>query len=405
MDAVEFASAPASPAARPADGGPDPSPARPSLPIGQGMTLTTPGAASEGLEKLTATVGAPPLSASPAPIAAPEFLDAKIGDINGKPVFAAAFLDDLAPRLSARARELSSRRNPAEIRAAWRNDAVMAVGEKLEGLLRDELLRAEALASLTPEQKQGLRGFMENLRGDVLSKYRGSRAEANQQLLGAQGLTLDEYLRQQEQTTLIQYQIQNQIRRRVHVSWRDIVQEYDRRPEVFNPAALATFRLIQVGATDERGKAQVSQALAEGRAFGEVARSEANRFKPGEGGLETRPIKGEFAKGEYFGQAALNDAARALAPGQTAGPVEAGNVLFWVHLESIETGGVKPLYDMQLGIEDSLKSERTGKRFVGYIDRLRERASFSDFQVMLARLVQIAEARFLDPALAQRRTP
>lgn len=401
VDAVEFASAPAPPRQD------EPAPGAPALPVGQGVTITTPGAASEGLERLTVSVGAPPVPEGEPPTVASEFLDGKVGDINGKPIFAAALLDDLAPRLIARARELAPRRNAAEVRSAWRRDATVAVGEKLEGLLRDELLRAEALSSLTPEQKQGLRAFMDNLRGDVLSRYRGSRAQANQQLLGTQGLTLDEYIRQQEQSTLIQYQIQNQIRKRVHVSWRDIVQEYERRPEVFNPDPRATFRLVQVSASDEAARAAVAAALGEGRSFADLAVSEVNRYKASEGGLEVRPLRGEFARGEYFGQAALNDAARALSPGQTAGPIEAGTAVFWVHLESIESGGAKPLYDMQLGIEDSLKSERTSRRFVGYIDRLRERASFTEFEIMLARLVQIAEARFLDPALAaaQPRTP
>lgn len=401
VEAHEFAAVPATPS--PAS----PLPDRPALPIGQGVTITTPAAASEGLERLTASPGPPPAAENPPAPLAREFLDAKVGDINGKPVFAADFLDELGPRLTARARELVARRAPAEARSAWRREATQAIGEKLEGLLRDELLRAEALASLTPEQRQGLRAFMDNLRGDVLSRYRGSRAEANQQILGTQGMTLDEYLRQQEQATLIQYQVQNQIRRRVHVSWRDIVREYERRPEVFRPPPQARFRLIQIDAGDDEARLAVERALAEGRPFAEVASQPLNRHKPAEGGLETRTLQGEFSRGEFFGQPALNDAARALTPGATAGPLRAGNALFWVHLESIRAGDVKSLYDMQLAIEDALKSDRTSRRFVDYIDRLRQRASFTDFDTMLARLVWIAEARCFEPALAAstRRSP
>ncbi len=396
MEAAEFALAPLTPRVVAS------APEQRAVPLGQGVAITTPSAASEGLEPLVAIPGAPTASADDHTPMAREFLDAKVGDINGKPVFAAAFLEELGPRLSARARELTARRSPTEARSAWRRDAVNAIGEKLEGLLRDELLRAEALASLTPEQRQGLRAFMDNLRGDVLSRYRGSRAEANQQLLGTQGMTLDEYLRQQEQATLIQYQVQNQIRRRVHVSWRDIVREYERRPELFRTPPRAVFRLIQVDAADEEARSAVERALAEGRSFAEIASGSFNRHKPAEGGLESRTLQGEFERGEYFGQAALNDAARSLTPGGTAGPVRAGAALFWVHLESIESGHVRPLYDMQLAIEDALKSERTSRRFAAYINRLRERASFTDFDTMLSRLVQIAEARYFEPASARR---
>lgn len=407
--ADEFATRQATPAARPA---PEqaPAPQAPAgaatVPIGQGLVLSAPGVESEGLGELVAQPGAPAAEAAASPeLADPRFVDAKVGDINGKPVFAGSLLNDLEPRLTARARELAARsRSAQEARSAWRRDASQAIGEKLDGMLRDELLRAEALASLTPEQKQGLRYFLNNLQSDLLSQYRGSRALANQALLGTEGATLEEVVRRQEQSALIQFQLQQRIRKGVNISWRDIEREYERNTELFNPPPTARFRLVQVREGDGEGRSAVEAALASGTPFAEVAALPANRYKRAEGGLEVRQVEGEFGAGEFFAQADLNRAALGLTPGGVAGPIAVGQDLFWIHLEAVEEIR-RPLYDMQLGIEDSLKNERTAERFAAYIGRLRERASFTELQSMLERLMTIAEGRYLEPALAEMPRP
>lgn len=359
-------------------------------------TLTGPLAASGGIGDVIAVPGPPTGSAVPAaPVGDAVLVDAKIGDVNGRPIYASTFLEPMADRLRARAAERGV------TRAAWREFASAEIARELEAFIEDELLRAEALAELTPEQKQGFFAFMQQLSENKIRENRGSREIADRALEQTDGQNVDQWLKSQEQRELIRYQLGQKIYRRVNISWRDITQAYERNYETFNPTPKAAFRLIQVGADAPADAAEVTRLLAAGTPFAEVAALPLNRFKRDEGGLETIEFTGERAQGQFFGNPKLNEAARTIEPEGVAGPIALTSGTAWLRLEAVAAPKM-PLYQAQLNIENVLRERRSREERRKYIDRLRSRSSVTSTREMASRLLVIAEERYLPGADAAR---
>jgi len=242
----------------------------------------------------------------------------------------------------------------------------------------------------------------------VQSENLGSREAASQSIEETQGVSLDEYLREEEQRQLITFQINEKIRKRVSVSRRDVELEYARYYDTFNPPPKAIFRLVQIPADRAEDIAEFERQLAQGTPFAQIAGQRFNRYKPDTGGQEDRVYKGERSAAEFFGNADLNAAARTIGEGQTVGPITLGSSLAWLHLEGIESKSIG-LYDAQILIENALRTTREREAKDRYINRLRARASITDTAEMTARLLTIAEARFYPPGMPEpagpRRTP
>ncbi len=358
-----------------------------------------PGPSATYTSTFTTTPGAPMLDDSRAmPVGEPVFIDAKVGDINGKPIFASTFFDrgtlTLEP-LGPRLREEAKRKKPAE----WREFARKEINSALDSLIEDELLRAEALANLTPEQKQGFFAFLERVQKETVSQSGGSRESANEKLMESEGMDLATYMSQREQAELIRYQLSEKIFQRVQVSRRDIELAYTRYNDQFNPPPKYLFRIVAVRGDNPDAVAAMQSRIDAGEAFEEIAKSEMNTYKRAEGGLEARELKGELAKVSWFGSAALNDAARSLAPGATAGPITFGSGKAWLHLDSIEEKKIS-LYEAQTVIENGLRSERADIERRRYIAKLRSRASIGDTEETARRLLEIAESRYLNVGLS-----
>lgn len=315
-----------------------------------------------------------------------ELLDAKVGDINGKPIYITSFFEPIEARLIAEAGRLG--------RAQWREVAVRdIIGPRLQNLIADELLRAEAFSRLTSQQRQGLRSFLTGFRRDLLTENLGSEQLARRRVETETGRTLDDTLREKETETLIQLSLLQQINRRVNVSWRDIQQRYERDTGRYNPPPTARFRLIRLANDNAESVASVTERLAGGEDFGAVASDDLNTFRADAGGLFEASFAGEFAEGEFFGAPALNERARTLSPGETTGPFELGGTVSWLKLEGIEQTSIS-LYEAQLRIDQELTLERRRAAYQAYIERLYERAPVNDREEMLIRLLRIAEERY-----------
>ncbi|GJM18030.1 MAG: hypothetical protein DHS20C14_02430 [Phycisphaeraceae bacterium] len=320
-----------------------------------------------------------------APVSQPELVDAKVGDINGHPIYAGAFLAPLEARLIAEADRLPARQ--------WHMLADREIKRALDQLVTDELLRAEALAGLNEEQRQGLRAFLENAQQAFVSENRGSERLAEKRLLESEGQTLEDRKRDEESNTLVRLNLSREIVQRVHVSRRDIEQRYERDFELYNPPPLARFRLIRAFTSETAKIAAIRDALASGKAFAEIASGELNSFRPDEGGVQEVRVEGEFADTEFFGAEALNELAKTLSPGQWEGPIEFGSLTGWLLLETIEQESTS-LYDAQLKIEQELTIERRQEELDKYINRLIERARVGDLDEIHARLYEIAVERY-----------
>jgi hypothetical protein len=374
--------------------------AAPTLPVTPANTIG-PFSASGGILDVTASPGRPNASpsdasgvmpsvtvnnAAPAPAGSLSLVDLKVGDINGRPVFANAFLDSMADQLRA---ETVRMKYPE-----WRAFAKNKIDEKLSRDIRDELLRAEAMANFTPEQKQGFFAFMQGVQQRLESQNLGSRSAADARLESTEGMSLDQYMKRREQEELIGYQLREKIDRRVSVPWRDIRQEYDRYFDVFNPPPKARYRLVQIPASKADDIKAFESARASGTAFESLASNAAlNRYKPDTGGVEEREIKGDRSAAKLFGNEALNAAAQTVNAGEVAGPIKVGDNMAWLQLESI-VEKKRTLYDSQMDIESVLRRRRVTDATDRYIAHLRERASISSSSEMSSQLLAVADGRF-----------
>jgi hypothetical protein len=362
--------------------------------------VITPEEASEGILDVTAAPS-PPMPETAAPplaIGAPVLVDAKVGSVNGRPIYASRFLEPMGPRLKAQADELSKQRG--DWRERWRGFARQEVERELNTLIEDELLRAEALAGFSPEQKQGFFAFMRGVSDRLESENLGSRSAANRRLSG-EGMTVEQWLESQRQKELIGYQLHQKIWRRIHVSWRDIRQTYqkfvDMRIPAINPVPTAKFRRIAVPAEATADIEEVTAQLARAVPFAEIASSPLNQNNRTAAGLQEVQVQTDRATFEFFGHPEMNAAAQTMAVGSTAGPFKVGSNINWLHLEAIE-GEKIPLYDAQMFIERHLRDARAESERRKYIERLKSKATVTAVPEMTAKLVQIAEARYLPPA-------
>ncbi len=320
-------------------------------------------------------------------------VDAKIGDINGRAIYADEFLRPLEARLRAQKEVLTP--------SAWLDDLEQEVRRAIGDLVQEELLRAEALATLPSEQRSfGLNSFLTRMRQTLESRNYGSRERAEESIIEefGEGMSLDEFLRRQQDRELVRLILQSRVKNRVHVSWREIEQEYARSQEIFNPKPRAYFRWIRVPADDAATIASIQQRLDAGEPFEQVAQLEANRFNPEAGGLlPAFTIETDLGDLKVFRFENLNQAAVSLKEGQWAGPIEVqiGTTPYanWIYLDRIEQVHV-PLYDAQLAIAQTREQEETQKELERYISRLLERASFTDMDQMADRLIRIAIQRY-----------
>jgi hypothetical protein len=332
----------------------------------------------------------------------PLLIEAKIGDINGRPVLAGAFLEDLMPRLRATAATAPSRE-------AWRREAMSIVGDKLRLTIRDEVLYREARSKLSDEVRQGLFIWLARVRERVRQQYRGSETAADERLREDVGLGLEEYLSAIQRGQLIRQELESAQSDYPPVTWTDIRNEYARRYAEFNPPPMVYARMILC--PDEAGAELVRQRLDSGEAFAEIAGDKAlNRFRPEQGGMlndQGQAAEGDMASARLIGIEALNTALTSLEPGAWAGPVSyreasrGGGAARqgFVLMERIEHSS-RPLSDgmLQLSLRGEIEARREAEARTRYLGKLLASADLGprEQSAMTARLVQVAEVRLFD---------
>lgn len=319
------------------------------------------------------------------------FVDAKVGDINNKAIYASEFLELMGARLSAEAAKLKPE--------AWRQFARQQINDELERMLDDELLRSEALASLKPEQRQGVWAMGESLMEDQRLRAGGSAKLAEQRLYGETGLSPEQYVKDRTNTELISYELQRKIANRVQISRPDLQLAYEKYYDAFNPEPKAYMRQILVPANKTEAIAEIESQLRAGTPFAEVASRPDNEYLASKGGqLDPKLVPDDLKDARLFGIPELNDAARQLSDGEWTGPVayrtnNGRQVVAFIFLEKVERVATS-FYDAQLMIEGRLREFRTAREKSKYIESLKRRASYTPLPEMTARLVAIAEERY-----------
>ncbi|MBL8874482.1 MAG: peptidyl-prolyl cis-trans isomerase [Phycisphaerae bacterium] len=359
---------------------------RPARPL-----RTGPFAASEGLLDVDVEPGEPALGArTPDPVGEPVFVDAKVGDVNNRAIYASAFLNDMIDRLKAKYEEMY-KANPRMAKQAWRKFASEQIQQKLDGIIEDEVLRAEALNALQPEQKAGFFNWLQAVRSEVVAENRGIEAAANENLSAQNGTSLDQTMKNREQQELIKFVLQTRIYSRANVSWRDIQIAYEKNYDLFNPPPIASFRIFTVSERDTKEIEKVRAELEGGKDFDDIA-DEKTRSVDEKDKFLDRPYEGEYAEADLLGPKELNEEVRKLVPGRWVGPIAFRGSMYWIKLERIWKVS-EDLYAAQLFLENRLAQTKNDYEKYKFVDRLKKRASYTDVDVMTARLLALAEDR------------
>jgi hypothetical protein len=338
---------------------------------------------------LRSFVGEPDLLGAPArPIDTPIALESVVGQINGRPLFVSEILTPLDGRLRALAVEVKGDR-AAFIRGCSSDIIGIITNE-----VRDELILAEAQASLPLEVRQGLFYFLGKIQQNLVSTQAGSELQADEAIRESTGRTLQQEARDRLERELITSELRAKVIPRVNVPWRLIRQEYERNYDKYNPPGTAILRVIAVPAADADAVRQAEQAIAAGT-FADAAAMEFNTFLRSTGGLVSRELEGPYQDAPFFADPAMNAAAQTLSPGQTSPPTRWDDKIVWIHLQAIDQEPGISLYDAQLEIETSLRDRKFVQERNIYFERLLERGSFTRIESMVQETMAIAVERYL----------
>ena len=328
--------------------------------------------------------GREPARGPDAVVSAP--IDALVGQVSGRPVFASEFFESMDARLQAESRREGRREFLVGLREQ--------VAEALRDTIRDELLLAEFEATLSPAQRQGLATFVQGIRQNLIRRGGGSTELANQLLIREEGLTLEEKVEAESRQQLVRQMVGQLLRDRAWIPWRDVRRAYLRDLDEYRPPPTARYRVIMAPADDAERLAAIQRELQAGRDFGAIAES-YSVFRPEQRGrYEVRVAQGGLAETEVFADAILNDRATALSAGETVGPFEWSSRRVWMTLESVDAEGVS-LYEAQDEILSELRQQRLLEVQAEFFGELEQRGSLSDVERMRNELFRLGAERYL----------
>ena len=308
-------------------------------------------------------------------------VDRVIGQVSGRPIFADTILEPIADQL----RQEAAHRTMQEFGPV----AAQIVNDRLNEVILTELFIAEAEAALTEEQQKGLLALMRDFKERKLAEKRGSRSLLEKEL-GLEGMTPEQLVELEKNRMLIMNLINEKISPRVIVSWRDVEREYERRKGEFMPRGKVTFRRIRLSTSDSAAIAQVSSRLEAGDAFADVATD----VGMSDGGLwETFTMNSDDVSDIEIVDV-YKPFLKGLAQGQTTAPIEREGRTQWLHVDRIDRGGGKTLYDVQRQLTNELYMRRNAEERKRYIDSLFSKGIYSELEEMSRRVLAVALMRY-----------
>jgi parvulin-like peptidyl-prolyl isomerase len=337
---------------------------------------------------------APPSTATAVPTAEVKpagrelVVDAMVGQVNGKPIYASEVFrvigDDVLARLGREKPRLEFQRDAAEL-----------IANELRSRVTNAVILAEAERGLTEQEQMGLLGFIKQQREEILSRYGGVLALAEAGILRDTGRTLDEELEARRQRLLTDKYLREKLYPKIHVNRREVERYYADHPEEFNPAPTVTVRLILV--TDEKRAELVDDALKQDASFESVAKQYSS-FRADAGGLlPPFQISGPLSSFSSLSFPQLNEAARTLKEGEHSPRVKLDKGFGWVKIEKLVGGESRTLEQAFLEIEARLKGQKFNALSRRYLDQLMRSGNYTPIEDMAAALLNVAMSRYARP--------
>ncbi|MHC4809375.1 MAG: hypothetical protein ACYTEV_03305 [Planctomycetota bacterium] len=317
-------------------------------------------------------------------------VDALVGQINGRPIFAGEFFEPIGDQLRAMGRE-------AATRTEFASAALPVIRLSLRRRVDEALYLAEAEAALSPEEQQGLRFWLREIQDVTVARRGGSRAEADRRLRETENRSLEEEVEFRRNAGLQSKLIRDRILPRVIVSKYDIEREYQRRYDEFNPPpSTLVQRLILLG-DDEAAVTEVSERLERGDSILDVAAELAadGRGRVSEIGTFTlRPS--QLANSEAVSEVFRRYAEGWERAGDWTGPVAGGRSTWWIFVAAVRQSEGRPVHDelVQRQLKAELEQRGMSRELARYEDQLRRESIVGEEQEMLEVLMEIALRRY-----------
>lgn len=309
-------------------------------------------------------------------------IDSVIGQVSGRPIFADELLEPIADQL----RREAERSSAAEFQARARQ----IISNRLNEVILNELLIAEAEAALTPQQQQGLLAFVRQMQEKTIATGQGSRTVTEERLLEEVGMTLQQYTERERSGILIRFLLDRRVNSRAIVSWKDVQREFNKRQAEFNPPATVTLKRVRIPTSEQPLIEQTSQRLAAGEPFDAVVEaldpSMVTTLDPlhmGPGGMADVEIS-ETYKPHLVG----------LTVGQTSPPIQLSGRTEWLHVAAIDQAPRRTLYDVQRQLENELRLRREAEERNRYINTLFARGIHDELNEMAERVLLVALLRY-----------
>ena len=316
-------------------------------------------------------------------------IDSFIGQIHGRPIFASEFFDPIHDQLRARSRQVP--------RAQFEQELARIVDERLTSLMQNYLVLADAEASLTAEQQQGLFYMLLERERNVISSQGGIRTAA-ERAASDDGFTgLGDMMRRQREELLQRNLQATKILPRVIVSWHDTERAYERRMR--DQGVVRSVQLGRIWLDQNEDAALIEQVRARLTArddFLQIA-SDIGAFEGGV--LGSFPIHaGTVADAEGVPEL-YREYLTEVQQGETVGPfpqtLGSGRVrVVWLHVIRIVEPPSVYDRDVQRSIREDLFSQQFQKEIDRYFERVME-GTMDDREKMRTNLMRIARSRYL----------
>lgn len=312
-------------------------------------------------------------------------VDALVGQINGRPIFANEFFEPIAEELVAAAS------NPD--RAVGRQQFIGTVKAFFKRTVDNELIVAEAESQLSPEQQEGLLAWIRSIQEETIAERGGSRAAAEASLASEEDKSLDEFLAQRRDVALAMRLLNQRIEPRAIVSWREVLQAYERDAKIYNPPRQIRIGRIQLdSAADAERIARVEAMVAEGKVFSEIVRE----LGLADGGLwQSSDLPADGIEGLPLTDA-VKTRIKDLPVDRVSPSLQQRGFTSWFAVIAIDQPVARTVYDreLQLAITEQLRDIRRTIERQRYISTLRSRWVTDDISDMEERLVAFALERY-----------
>ena len=313
-------------------------------------------------------------------------IDGLVGQINGRPVFAAEFFVPIEDRLF----NIGRQGTPEQTRTA----ILEIVRQRFSQFVNSELVIAEAESDMTPQMQEGLFGWLANLKEEVTAQRGGTSFGAEQSLLDETGMNMEEYIEQQRKLGLAGQLLRQKVEPRAIVSWRDVEQAYQAEISKYQPPRKVTIgRILLLNSRDGMQIESTKQAFSNGDAFSTVARELGVKD---DGLWRTFTLEEGTISGISDLAQNVRDALKAVRIDESTVAIEGRSSTAWYSILAYETPPSRSIFDsdVQLMIRNRLESFAYDTEESNYLNSLRRRWVNDDIRKMEIKLMQLALRRY-----------